>query len=282
MLDVLKISLVDRSSIQIFILGLVQIGIIGSIDHFTGNEISFSIFYLLPIIFVTWYAEQTAGYLTCLLSALVWFMIDFLSKSIYSHHLIPYWNAVVRLGFFFMVAYLLGGVKAHLKREKELASLDDLTGLYNARAFKEETGKQLDLSRRYHHSFVLAFVDLDNFKQINDSRGHTEGDNVLRMVGNTLLGVVRSTDIVGRLGGDEFSIFMPEMDITGARAAFSKIHRELEMEAERYGWPIGCSIGVAVFCNMPETVDEAISMADSLMYRVKTKGKNDVIYEEFV
>jgi diguanylate cyclase (GGDEF)-like protein len=281
MLNALELFVVDRSSIQIFWLGLVLIGVIGAVDHFTGNEISFSIFYLLPIIFVTWYAEQKVGYLICLISALVWFMIDFVSKSIYSHHLIPYWNAIVRLGFFFMVAYLLGGLKAHLQREQELASTDDLTGLYNARAFKEEAGKQLDLSRRYHHSFALAFIDLDDFKKVNDSWGHTEGDNVLRMVGSTLRRVVRSTDTVGRLGGDECSVFMPEMSVSSARVAFSKLHRELQLEAQRNGWPIGFSIGVAVFAKLPATLDDAVSMADSLMYRAKTQDKNSVIYEVY-
>lgn len=281
MLDTLVIFLAARSSTQIFMLGLMLIGIIGSIDQITGNEISFSFFYLLPIIFVTWYGRQSAGYLTCLLSALVWFMVDFVSNSNYSHHLIPYWNAAVRLGFFFMVAYLLGGLKAHLLREQELASTDDLTGLYNARAFKEVAGNQLELSRRYRHSFVLAFIDLDDFKQINDRRGHTVGDNVLRVMGKTLLGVVRSTDIVGRLGGDEFAVFMPEMGIDDAMSAFSKIHQELGKVAENHGWPIGFSVGVAIFSNTPDTIDRAISMADRLMYRVKAREKNDVVYEEY-
>ena len=156
MIDALLRFLADRSSLQIFLLGLLFVGVIGSIDQLTGSEISFSIFYLLPILFVTWYGDQPGGYLTCLVSMLVWFVIDFIGMHIYSHHLIPYWNAAVRLGFFILVAYLLGRLKVHLLREQDLASTDDLTGLYNARTFKEVAGRQLSQSRRYHHSFVLV------------------------------------------------------------------------------------------------------------------------------
>ena len=279
MIDALLRFLADRSSLQIFLLGLLFVGVIGSIDQLTGSEISFSIFYLLPILFVTWYGDQPGGYLTCLVSMLVWFVIDFIGTHIYSHHLIPYWNAAVRLGFFILVAYLLGRLKVHLLREQDLASTDDLTGLYNARTFKEVAGRQLSQSRRYHHSFVLAFIDLDDFKQINDKRGHTEGDSVLRAVGQTLKRVVRGTDIVGRLGGDEFAIFMPEMDMSGASSAFTKIQQELGTVANGNGWPIGFSIGVAVFLHAPETIDDAINMADRLMYRVKAHEKDAVIYD---
>ena len=281
MIDALLRYLAGRSSLQTFLLGMLFIGVIGAIDQITGSELSFSIFYLLPILFVTWYGGQSASYVTCLVSMLVWFLIDFIGTNVYSHQLIPYWNAVVRLGFFLMVAFLLGRLKLHLLREQDLASTDDLTGLYNPRAFKEVTGIQLNLSRRYRHSFALAFIDIDNFKQINDRRGHTEGDNVLRVVGKTLSGVVRSTDIVGRLGGDEFAVFMPEMDVAAAKSAFSKIHQELGQVADGNGWPIGFSIGVAVFSQPPATIDEAISMADRLMYRVKAHEKDAAIYEEF-
>jgi diguanylate cyclase (GGDEF)-like protein len=281
MIDALLRYLAGRSSLQIFLLGILFVGGIGAIDQITGSELSFSIFYLLPILFVAWYGDQSSSYVICLVSMLVWFLIDFIGTNIYSHQLIPYWNAAVRLGFFLMVAYLLGRLKMHLLREQDLASTDDLTGLYNPRAFKEVAGNQLNLSRRYRHSFALAFIDIDNFKQVNDRRGHTEGDNVLRVVGRTLNRVVRSTDIVGRLGGDEFAVFMPEMDVVAAKSAFAKIQQELGQVADGNGWPIGFSIGVAVFSQPPATIDDAISQADHLMYRVKAQEKNAAIYEEF-
>lgn len=266
---------------RVLIAGLWLMLAIGTVDYLTGSEISFSIFYLLPILLVSWYGQNVAGYFTCMISAGVWFWVDHLVGNTYSHFLIPYWNAFVRLGFFLTTAYLLCGIKAHLLREQQLARTDTLTGLVNARVFREHASGIISSARRYKHPLVLAYIDVDHFKQVNDTLGHSEGDRVLRMVGETLRRTLRKTDLVGRLGGDEFAVVLPETGLHAAQSALLHVREELQKQAQRAQWSIGFSIGVAAFHRAPQDYDEAINIADNIMYRVKSAGRGRTEFEEF-
>ena len=104
---------------KIIIVALL-LAVITFLDYFTGNEISFSIFYLIPIIFAGWLISINAGILFSLVSAILWFLSDFLNDHPYSHYLIPYWNTIVGLAFFLCVTYLLGLIKNEREREKEI------------------------------------------------------------------------------------------------------------------------------------------------------------------
>lgn len=104
---------------------------------------------------------------------------------------------------------------------------------------------------------------------------------MLRTVGAVLLKSVRSADLVGRLGGDEFVVLLPETTSAGAVKMFENLHERLLRETREQMWPLGFSIGVAVFRNAPASVDEALKRADALMYRVKNSGKNNILLEEF-
>lgn len=269
------------SQTYIYIVGILLIATIGTIDYVTGREISVAFFYLLPILLVTWYGRRGAGYTASVISAVIWLMADKSTSHIYSHYLIPYWNAMARLGFFITTTYLLASLKGHFLREQSLARVDELTQLYSARTFKELAANLISLSQRHGHPMALAYLDLDDFKQVNDNFGHSEGDAVLRMVGATLKRCVRSSDIIGRLGGDEFAIAMPETGLNAARVAFKKIHQELNLQNDQTQWPVGFSIGVAVFTTAPSGLEDAINFADRLMYCVKASGKNQVVVEEY-
>lgn len=261
-------------------MGLALLALLGAIDYVTGFEVSFSIFYLLPIVLVTWYTQRWMGFFFCAVSAMVWLLVDYTSGHTYSNGLIPLWNSGVRLGFFLLTSHLLDRLKTSLNNEKALAKTDGLTGLFNAREFKSLSRHLFGVAARFHHPAVLAYIDIDDFKTVNDASGHSEGDRVLKTVANALTRCVRNTDVVGRLGGDEFAILLPEADHAGARILFENIREELAREGAAGGWPISFSIGVAVFSSVPSTIDEALKIADQLMYRVKKAGKNSIIYEE--
>ena len=149
MLSMLRRLLADRSPFQVTVLGLVLLASVGILDHLPGYEISFSIFYLFPIVLVTWYGKRWLGFPFCGLAALVWLLVDYSSGHPYSHHLIPLWNSGVRLGFFLVTSYLLAELKTLLDHEKILAKIDDLTGVLNARAFKDASRGLLELASRY-------------------------------------------------------------------------------------------------------------------------------------
>lgn len=280
MLSALQGFLAARSATTITLMGLALVALVTTLDYVTGYELSFSVFYLVPVAFVTWYATSTTGFLVCFLAAGAWMAVGSTSLRIYSNELIPLWNATVRLGFFLVTAALLSNLRMHLRREQLLARTDRLTGLLNAQAFKDASDRVLQMAARYHHPTVLGFIDLDNFKAINDTYGHAEGDRVLRTVAQTLHERARATDVVARLGGDEFAVLLPQTDQEDARKMFSRIRDDLAKQVGRAGWAVGFSIGVAVYPDVPASVDDALRAADQLMYNVKAAGKNNVLFEE--
>ncbi len=269
-----------RPPAVVIAVGLILAGLVGVIDYFTGFEFSISVFYLMPVGLVAWYAPRWAGFLLCGVSALIWLAADFAAGYIYSNWFLPIWNTGVLLGFFLSTAYLLDLLRARLRQEEILARTDSLTQVLNGRAFTELSERLLRLAERHRHSVALAYIDIDNFKAVNDHEGHSSGDRVLQTVAATIARCIRSTDILGRMGGDEFAVFMPETGHAGAQTAFSKIHGELSHVAADRNWPIGFSIGVALFANAPSSFDEALKIADSLMYHVKQTGKNDILCQE--
>ena len=120
---------------------------------------------------------------------------------------------------------------------------------------------------------ALAYLDLDDFKLVNDSRGHAEGDRLLRAVAETLRLRLRETDVVGRLAGDEFAIVLPDTTAEGAQVVLREVRARLVELFASEGWPAGASIGAVAFSAAPPTVDEALHRADQSMYAVKRSDK---------
>lgn len=163
----------------------------------------------------------------------------------------------------------------------EMATRDVLTGLFNRRETVRLLEEELARARRYRRSMALLWIDFDHFKDINDSHGHAAGDAVLRSVTELLTDSVRSVDIVGRFGGEEFVIILPEMDIRGAaetaerlRQCVSQHHCVLPSGTEL---PLTVSIGVAVYPEHGEDADSLFAAADQAMYRAKGQGRNCVV-----
>jgi diguanylate cyclase (GGDEF)-like protein len=259
----------------------LAVALIGVTDYATGYELSFSVFYTAPVAAASWYGNRRAGLPVALVSAIVWLTADWASGNSYSSMLVPFWNVTVKLSFFVIVSELLCGLQLLLGREREMARMDALTSALNTRAFTESARTLFELARRYGHSTVLGYVDIDNFKGVNDQYGHAEGDQGLRSVSEMLMRSVRHTDVVGRLGGEEFAVLLPETSRAGAEELFGRIRTRLLEKARDSAWPITPSIGVAVFRVPPPSAEEALKVADSLMYRVKNTGKNSILTEEF-
>jgi len=240
------------------------------------------LFYLLPISLVTWFTRRRRlGVLASITSALVWFIADITSGNPYSHPAICLWNTLIRFSFFIIVTLLLSALRKTHEVEKEFARIDTLTGAINARFFSELVQMEIDRSQRYKHAFTIAYVDLDNFKTVNDNLGHSMGDKVLQTIVKYVKGQLRKIDVVGRLGGDEFAFLLPETDQAAAQVAISKIQIGLLDEMHRNNWPVTFSIGVLTYINLPQTSDELIKKADDLMYSVKNNGKNSIIYSVY-
>jgi diguanylate cyclase (GGDEF)-like protein len=260
------------------IMGFVLIGVVGVFDYLTDSEFTFSFFYLIPIALVTWLAGRWPGVTASLASAFVWLITDVASGHSYSRWFFYAWNTLVVLAFFVVVTLLLSALRTTLEHETELAQKDDLTGAANRRFFIELLQMEISRCQRYLHPFTIAYIDVDNFKEVNDRFGHNTGDQVLRALVDLVRKFLRSTDLVGRLGGDEFALLLPETDSESAQVVLSKIQSAILAGMEQDHWGVTISIGVLTCGSAQHTVVEIIKMVDDLMYSVKRESKNGIKY----
>lgn len=258
---------------------VLALGLVGLADYVLGAETSVTLLYLVPVSFGTWYGSRAYGFALALLSAIVAIGTDLASGYPYSHAVIPFWNGLLQLAFFTIGVGLLDMLRERLHLEQKLARTDALTGILNSRAFVEHMGYIIALSQRDGAPITLAYIDLDDFKQINDTRGHSAGDKVLRIVGHTLRTSIRRTDAVARLGGDEFALLLPVTNQEAARTLIGKIKLRLTEALALHSFPVGCSIGAVTFREPPASPDEAIRIADRVMYQAKSQGKNAIVFQ---
>jgi len=271
----------SKSTYILLLVGFALTGLIGIADFLTGYEIGFSVFYVFPIALVTWLTSRRLGLVASLISAFVWLGADVATGHPYSHPLIPIWNTLIRLAFFVIITLLLSALRRAMERERELARIDNLTGATNSRFFYELAKMEIDRFQRYEHPFTLAYIDLDNFKTVNDQFGHPVGDQILRIVVSSVRKYLRKTDVVARLGGDEFALLLPETSEESAHIALSKIQDGLLEEMRLGNWQITFSIGVLTCSAAPHTTEELVRMADELMYSVKRESKNAIKYSTY-
>jgi diguanylate cyclase (GGDEF)-like protein len=271
----------ERSKPFWIIVGFALIGGVGILDFLTGYELAFSEFYLIPVSLVTWRTSRRLGILASLTSALVWLIADIAAGNSYSHPFIYAWNTLLRLSFFLIIVFLLSALRRGLEREKELARTDYLTGAANARLFDDLVQMEIDRFQRYGHPFTLVYMDLDNFKTVNDRFGHSVGDQVLRTVVGSARQYLRKTDVVARLGGDEFALLLPETNPESARVALSKIQSGCLEEMRQNNWPVTFSMGALTCLAAPLKTNELLRMTDELMYSVKRNGKNAIQYASY-
>jgi diguanylate cyclase (GGDEF)-like protein len=260
----------DRSATTIFVVALVLVAVIGWLDFVTGVRLSFGLFYLIPVAVATTYAGRAWGIAVAIACTLVSLIGDLAVET--GVGLIPFWNAAMRLGVFVVVVVVLSKLRAAHQLERRLARTDPLTGVANFRWFEEEVQREMYSSRRYGGPLSLAYLDLDDFKRVNDERGHAAGDEVLRTVADALRAQLRPTDLVARLGGDEFVVLLPHTDRCGAAEAMERVQADLTAAGG-----IGFSVGVIQLDRAVGSIDDLVGRADELMYEAKQakRGRAD-------
>jgi diguanylate cyclase (GGDEF)-like protein len=259
----------------VFGFSVLGTALIALVDLRTGLEISVAALYLAPIAAATWRCGRWVGAGVAGLACLAWLACDVYAGQVYSHPAIMVWNALARLGFYLITALLLASLRDQLDAANRRAGLDVLTGLWNVRAFYERLEHDLALARRRRGPLSVAYLDLDDFKRVNDLRGHAGGDEVLQELARRLEGALRASDGAGRLGGDEFAISLPDTDEAGARRVIERLRTALASLPE----PLACSFGVATFEEPPASADAALQAADRLMYQAKARGKATAVFE---
>lgn len=263
------------------------IAVIGWLDYSTGPDFGFSLFYLAPIAACAWYLGRLPGTVLAVIAAAFWLFAELGWKEEPFAFTIA-WNAFTRLVIYVAVALLVALARtdrdrlaalneklaAALGAETDVARTDRLTGLPNSRRFLEELALEMRSETR---PVCVAFIDLDNFKAVNDTYGHAAGDDFLQRVSVAVVGATRSSDVVARMGGDEFAVLLRRVSPEDAAKAGSRIVQQVEKIAA--AWPearAGASVGVAWFPAPPATPDEILKEADAAMYAAKAAGKGAV------
>lgn len=250
------------------------IALLGTLDFLTGYEAGFAYFYLLPVCIASWFGGAFLTLLIAGASAVTWQLANDLAGEPHSSVWIALWNDLLQLLFFLTVGFLLRRIKSLLLREMAQSRTDWLTGLLNRRAFHEVCERELARLGRGDRGLLLGYVDLDRFKEINDTRGHAEGDRVLRDVAEELRRALRRSDVVARMGGDEFAFLLPSTPMDAAPSIAIKLLQTLRDMSARNDWCVGASLGIlAVQPGAVPSLEEAFSAADALMYRAKADGR---------
>ena len=255
-----------------FTVSALVIALLGLIRVLTNGEFAFASFAIIPVFVVTWVCGRGAGIAIALMAVAMWVTADVQSDRTFSESWIPYANGATRLVTYGLVVYLTTRIRALLKRESEMATSVALTGLLNRRAFHEAGAQEAARAARYSRGMAVVFIDLDNFKQLNDTRGHHTGDLALQAAGTALTQVIRSIDSAARVGGDEFAALLLEIDQAGANAAGQKLR--IRINDALAGFPgVSASIGLAWFAQSDGNFEAMVEAADATMYEVKRSGK---------
>lgn len=254
--------------------------VVFAIDAATGPQFSFSIFYLLPVGIAAWHLGWHVGLITVAVSGVAWLAADRLAGQVYVIPAVQYWNALVRAAFFFIVAWILTLLKDALIAERAVARTDVLTGLANKRSLTELGDREVGRAHRLKRPITLAYLDVDGFKNVNDTQGHAAGDELLCAIADSLRQETRDLDVVARVGGDEFALLLTDASPAGARVVMERVLRRLEESATRGGWHVAFSIGVISADHPAVTLGGLLRQADHLMYDAKRAGGSRVAYRD--
>jgi len=246
------------------------------VNAVTPPDGRFGILYTIPVLLVTWTEGLVWGIVfaaatTVFREAIAWVQMPVDTPML--------WRVMNGLAYLAVLGVAMAGLQTLRHSQAQLARLvtqDSLTNVLNARAFAERLGQELDRNRRYPRPLALMYMDLDNFKVINDTHGHQTGDAVLRLVADAMRSSVRQADVVGRMGGDEFAVLMPETDAPLADAAAKRLVVGLRTVFK--GTPtVTASIGVVSCTSTDASTDDLLRRADQAMYDAKKSGKDRVV-----
>jgi len=265
----------------VLFVSVLFICLFGFADYWAGLRIHLSVLFMIPVYFCTWFIGFRAGAFVSLLSSLT-----LLIGTIFFHHSQSSLGVVIfNVVSLFLTNTIFSLALALLKKKysefHEQLRHDGLTGLLNAEAFFELAELERLRSIRYGHPLTICFLDLDNFKQVNDKMGHLEGNEFLKMTAQILKKSIRETDQVARLGGDEFVILFPESGPNAAEALVGKIQDDLREAYREKNCETTPSFGVATFYEKPSSVNMLVSLVDELMYNAKNSGKNRIVAKVF-
>ena len=258
----------------LLVLGVLLLVLVGVGDYLTHTNyvLEFSPFYLVPVSFFSWFIGKRAGIALAVTSVVFGFLIRLSTLP----RTIAYWDALVWLALYLSSCLVIAQLKRLYVHERHVSRIDPLTRVENRRALFESAARAKNFSGRLRVPLSVAYLDLDGFKQLNDRLGHSTGDKLLCVVAAGIRKALRPTDVVGRMGGDEFVLILPESDKVTAARILGRVRIELDQAMQKRRWPITFSIGLVSFAPPLGSVSEMIRAADNAMYAAKSRGKDRV------
>jgi len=270
------------------VLLVAGIALVGLLNYLKGPWLSFALFYVIPVLAAAWWLGRGPALLAGMTAGIAWF-----EAEAWGHRGEPtrdlLWNSMSRLVMLIAMAAMVVRIREDRRRLKDvnerlatlltgaekLARTDPLTGLPNRRAFLERLSDELLRARRNESPVCIAYLDVDNFKNLNDKRGHVEGDEFLRHIAQAIKDTVRQTDVAARLGGDEFAVLFTDAKRIAVEPLAHRLLARVRALGERYpGLDLGASVGMAWFEAPPEGPEQLLHRADRAMYAAKSAGKH--------
>jgi diguanylate cyclase (GGDEF)-like protein len=260
---------------SILIGSAITISVIFVLDLLTGVEIRLHVLYIFPLAMVATNCAQPRMSIAAIVITTILQVITFSIQAIG----IVAFLADICVAF---AASILTIVLGRASRSSYLvavnqAATDPLTGLANRRAFLVELQAEITRQQRYGDLFSLAILDLDGLKALNDSKGHSAGDEALKLMAEILRFGTRRSDTLGRLGGDEFAVVMPNTQDSDCGILLQKLCETIARQMAAAGFAITASVGCRTFRVPPESAADALQQADDMMYDAKRDGKNCVV-----
>jgi diguanylate cyclase (GGDEF)-like protein len=257
----------------VLLVAVALLAVLGIIDYTSSADLSFLVFYLAPVFLVTLRSGLWPGVLMSVAGTAVWFLANTSLFEGSSADLLPIWNLAEVLCVFVFFTYLLSALVEALRYERTMSRFDPLTGVANRRYFREMLDLEISRARRYRRPFSLVYMDLDDFKVVNDLHGHATGDALLRAVADAIVLSTRDVDTPGRLGGDEFGLILPEAGHDAAQTALLKLQARIAAEMDKNGWPVTATLGAVTYGDPIVSAEEMIALADRQMYARKAERR---------
>jgi len=268
------IERMDKRLLSVLIVGLVLLIFWG--DYLVGPLAPFTHFYIIPIIIAALFLDRTSAKLVTILATILG--TPFLQQAEANYTPFQLWFNLFSDGtIFFTVLVLTTYLKKLIDELKIQANYDYLTNACSRRFFIEVSNVELANSFREKHPAVVVYIDLDNFKEVNDMFGHHVGDNLLINVATSIKANLREGDLLGRMGGDEFAILIQNTTKDQADAFIYRIKENLMSSIARFNTKVTFSFGVVIYnADKKTSIDSLLTLADSAMYSVKHSTKNSI------
>lgn len=253
------------------------VALVTAADLYSNPEIPFTLAYLLPIALSAWRLGRGWSVAVALSCGLFWGVVQVEKHGLQWPRVVDVVSLVMELGVFLSFGFALDALRQRLVRETELANTDSLTGLANRRCLLGHLDREVERSRRFSTAYSLVFLDIDGFKQINDTLGHQSGDELLQAVADQLSASVRRIDVVARLGGDEFALLLPWTGEEGAVTLARRLQQRLN-QGLGSAFDAACSVGCVTVLEHRLESQQVLAHADQLMYEAKRSGKGELRY----